>query len=242
MFILFTDFGYQGPYVGEMKIVLAEDAPNIPVIELMQDAPRCNPKAAAYLLDSLTGRLPADAFIVGVVDPGVGDAGRRPVVLQADGRCYVGPDNGLFDLVARNAATSEWWEIIWRPEHMSNSFHGRDLFAPVAAKLASVGFSWAGISSTPPPEHSDWPDELPEIIYIDHFGNAITGLRAGSFDESVKIELSGKLLAFAPTFSAVARGQAFWYANSSGLVEIAVNEDRAAACLDLAVGDKLRLR
>ena len=129
MIFLFTDFGIVGPYVGQMKAVLARRAPQATVIDLMHDAPAYGPKFAAYLLAALAGELPSDAIVLGVVDPGVGDAQRRPVVLEAAGRRFVGPDNGLFAVAALRAEDPRWWEITWRPEHLSNTFHGRDLFA-----------------------------------------------------------------------------------------------------------------
>src|SRR5262249_47000472 len=133
---LFTDFGAAGPYVGQMKAVLCREAPAVPVIDLMADAPACEPKSSAYLLAALAPWLSAGSVCLAVVDPGVG--GRRaPIVVEADGRRFVGPDNGLFELVARRAAAAQAWEIAWRPPQLSASFHGRDLFAPVAGRLAA---------------------------------------------------------------------------------------------------------
>ncbi len=91
MILLYTDFGYDGPYVGQMKAALARDAPGETVIDLMHDAPRHDPRAAAYMLAALAPEMPPDAICVGVVDPGVGGA-RPPVVMEVDGRRFVGPD------------------------------------------------------------------------------------------------------------------------------------------------------
>src|SRR5690348_15322031 len=135
MIVLFTDFGATGPYVGQVKAVLAREAPQQPVIDLLHQAPAMNPRASAYLLASLAPSIKGDAAFVCVVDPGVGTA-RRALALRADGRWFVGPDNGLLDVVARRARETEWWEIAWRPQDLSATFHGRDLFAPVAARLA----------------------------------------------------------------------------------------------------------
>ena len=137
MIVLFTDFGWQGPYVGQMKAVLAQQAPDQTVIDLMHDAPVFNSRAAAYLLASLVEPFPKDTVFLAVVDPGVGSGERRPCVLQADGRWYVGPDNGLFNVIAKQSAEYTAWVIDWQPDSLSDSFHGRDLFAPVAAQLAS---------------------------------------------------------------------------------------------------------
>ncbi len=140
MIVLFTDFGWQGPYVGQMKAVLAKQAPREPLIDLMHDVPTFNPRAAAYLLASLIDPFPPDTVFLTVVDPGVGSQLRSPCVMKAAGRWYVGPDNGLFNVIAKQAASYMAWEIDWRPDTLSDSFHGRDLFAPVAAQLARGAF------------------------------------------------------------------------------------------------------
>ena len=135
MFVLFTDFGLQGPYTGQMKAVLNQMAPSVPAIDLFADAPVGIPKASAYLLAAYAEWFTAGTIFLCVVDPGVGGT-RPPVIVEADGRWYVGPGNGLFELVQRRAATMRSWDIKWKPERLSASFHGRDLFAPVAAMLA----------------------------------------------------------------------------------------------------------
>lgn len=239
MIVLFTDFGNAGPYVGQMKAVLCRQAPAQPVIDLFADAPVHNPRAAAYLLAAYVEEFPKDAVFLCVVDPGVGDPTRRPAAVKADGRWFVGPDNGLLNVVAMRARAIEWWDIIWQPAGLSASFHGRDVFAPVAARLAEGG---------PPPGdrrdvreriRSDWPAELHEIVYIDHFGNAMTGLRASSVLENARLQIGGISLPRARTFSAMAPGGAFWYENANGLAEIAVNQGRADQRLSLAVGNQI---
>jgi S-adenosylmethionine hydrolase len=103
--VLFTDFGLQGPYTGQMKAVLHRMAPGIPVIDLFADAPIGNPKASAYLLAAYAVWFAAGTVFVCIVDPGVG--GTRPaIILEADGRWYVGPDNGLFELIRRRAGAT----------------------------------------------------------------------------------------------------------------------------------------
>ena len=135
MIVSFTDFGFHGPYTGQMKAVLHQMAPGVPVIDLFADAPVNNPKASAYLLAAYAAWFPPQTIFLCVVDPEVGGA-RPPVIVEADGRWYVGPGNGLFELVQRRASETRSWTIDWRPERLSASFHGRDLFAPVAAMLA----------------------------------------------------------------------------------------------------------
>ena len=99
MLITFTDFGAVGPYLGQMRLALAQAAPMIPIVDLVSDAPAFRPESAARLLAALVDRLPAGSVVVAVVDPGVGGE-RPPLVLRADGRYFVGPGNGLLDGVA----------------------------------------------------------------------------------------------------------------------------------------------
>lgn len=236
MIALFTDFGLADPYVGQLHAVLAAQAPGVAVIDLFHHVPDFDIRAGAYLLPAYTQYLPLDAIVVAVVDPGVGGT-RRAVWLRADGRTYVGPDNGLFELVARRADRLECHEITWRPPALSASFHGRDLFAPVAARLAR-GERPEGNATTLSPPPAPWPDDLPQVLYVDHYGNAITGLRARTFPEGPSLCLpSGSRVPHARTFAAVPAGTPFWYENSNGLVEIAVNQGRAAEVLRLRVGD-----
>jgi len=240
--LLFTDFGVTGPYVGQMKSVLCQRAPGIPVIDLMHDAPAFDPQAAAYLLASLVCEFPPGSVFLCVVDPGVGSR-RKPLIVRIDQRWYVGPDNGLFEIVARHASDGSeiaWREISWRPDRLSSSFHGRDLFAPVAAILAN-GDVPPGRVIAAPGRANRWPDDAAKVVYIDHFGNAITGMRAAGLDSSRLISAGDQRLARARTFFDVAIGQGFWYENSNGLVEIAVNQGRADEILRLKVGDAVTL-
>ncbi|TIS59649.1 MAG: hypothetical protein E5W91_03095 [Mesorhizobium sp.] len=240
MIVLFTDFGLHGPYTGQMKAVLHQMAPGIPAIDLFSDAPVGNPKASAYLLAAYAEWFPAGTVFLCVVDPGVG--GTRPsVIVEADGRWYVGPGNGLFELIQRRAAETLSWDIDWKPKRLSASFHGRDLFAPVAAMLAH---------GEPPPgrprlDEADrrrgWPEDLAEIVYIDHFGNAMTGLRAARLPAGARLAAADRVLEAATTFSDRPPGTAFWYENSNGLAEIAVNQGRADGDLGLAIGSPVEI-
>src|SRR5664279_2176998 len=128
--ILFTDFGPAGPYIGQMESVLRQIAPNVPIINLLSNAPTADPRLSSYLLAALRHSFPVNSIFLTVVDPGVGGQ-RKAVVLQADGQTFVGPDNGLLNTVAVQGQNTQWAEITWQPEQCSMSFHGRDLFAPV---------------------------------------------------------------------------------------------------------------
>lgn len=238
MIVLFTDFGLGGPYTGQVQAVLQRNAPGLSVISLFADAPSGLPKPSAYLLAAYGTWFPPGTVLLCVIDPDVGGA-RRAVIAEADGRFYVGPDNGLFELVLRRAATPRLWEIAWRPPALSASFHGRDLFAPVAARLAR-GDPVKGLAEpvaiAPRP---DWPDDLAEIVYVDHYGNALTGMRGAAIDSKSKLRAGGKSVAAARTFSAVPAGRAFWYVNSNGLAEIAVNGGRADTTLGIQIGSRI---
>ena len=235
MIVLFSDFGLEGPYTGQVKTVLYQTAPTVPVIDLFADAPAGKPKPAAYLLAAYAVWFPPGTVILAVVDPGVGGT-RGAVVVEADGRWYVGPDNGLFELVQRRALAVRSWDILWRPGAMSASFHGRDLFAPIAGQLARGIFPSEPQRSDEIGRCADWPDDLAEIVYIDRYGNAMTGLRVAVLADTTYLRVSGRVLPRARTFSDVPAGTAFWYENSNGLAEIAVNAGRADAALDLALG------
>ena len=240
MIVLVTDFGLHGPYTGQMKAVLHQMAPSVPVIDLFADAPVGNPRASAYLLAAYAAWFPANTVFLCVIDPGVGGA-RPAIIVEADGQRHVGPGNGLFELVQRRAMVTRSWDIDWKPERLSVSFHGRDLFAPVAAKLAC---------GEPPPgrprkagadRRTDWPDDLCEIVYVDHFGNAMTGLRAAMLPPNARLAVAGQVLERARTFSDRPSGAAFWYENANGLAEIAVNRGRANSGLDLSVGSPVEI-
>jgi S-adenosyl-L-methionine hydrolase (adenosine-forming) len=240
MIVLFTDFGTDGPYVGQMKAVLHRDAPGVPVIDLFADAPAAMPKPSAYLLAAYGGWFPPGSVLLAVVDPGVGGS-RRAVVVEADGRFLVGPDNGLFELVLRRARTVRSWEIVWRPPSLSASFHGRDLFAPMAAQLAHGPLPRDRLRVGDLCRRAEWPDELSEIVYIDHFGNAMTGIRAAALPDGARLDIGGRWLRQARTFSDVPTGEPFWYENANGLAEVALNGGRAATALKLAVGSPVAI-
>jgi S-adenosylmethionine hydrolase len=238
LILLFTDFGTDGPYLGQMEAAILGEALQSRVVNLVSDAPCGDPRASAYLLAALTDVLPPGCVVVAVVDPGVGGE-RDPLLLEVDGRTFVGPDNGLLSRVAARGRDVSVGRIDWRPERLSDSFHGRDLFAPVAAELSKGQM----VASTPVGLQQlqgwDWQDELGEVVYVDRYGNAMTGLSAAAAARGRRLLANGQPLGYARTFSAVPAGAAFWYENSCGLVEIAVNQGRAAGDLALVVGSRV---
>lgn len=241
MIVLMTDFGITGPYIGQMKARLAHHAPEVPVIDLFSDLPEFNPQAAAYLIPAYCMAFPPCSVFLCVVDPGVG-SDRPCVAVQADEFWFVGPDNGQFDIVARRFHNVSWRDITWRPEQgLSASFHGRDLFAPVAAMLAAGRLPDEILGKSRPAPESGWPDELDEIVYIDHYGNAISGRRACSVNENTVFQLGDTRLGYARVFSEVSAGTGFWYQNANGLVEFAVNRGRADVILGAGVGSSIQI-
>ena len=128
---LYTDFGFDDPYVGQLKAVISRLATEVPVIDLMHDV-----KSAAYLLAALVGEFPVGTVFAAIVGPGVGSGERKPIVVKAEGRWFVGPGNGLFSSVVGQVVSAKAWTITLRPMRVSPSFHGRDIFAPVAARIA----------------------------------------------------------------------------------------------------------
>lgn len=235
MIALFTDFGAAGPYHGQMLAVLARLCPQTTVIPVFPDMPVFNVRASAYLLPAYTQYLPPESICLCVVDPGVGGE-RKALAIRADGRWFVGPDNGLFSCILCTAVELEIYEITWSPDKLSASFHGRDLFAPVAAQLAR-GEPVPGKPITLEEiDLPDWPVDLGEVVYIDYFGNAITGLRAIEMATERILSVGGRQLVHALTFSEVRPGECFWYENSNGLIEIAASQARAADLLSLSIG------
>lgn len=236
LILFYTDFGTDGPYLGQMEAAILDEALQSRVINLLADAPSADPRRAAYLLAALTSDMPPGCVVVAVVDPGVGTT-RRPLIVESAGRVYVGPDNGLLSRVVASDQDALAYRIDWRPQRLSNTFHGRDLFAPVAG-LLSIGQNVERTAVEPESlTGMDWPDELDEVIYVDHFGNAMTGLRARGLAHSETISVGGQRLAHASTFADARVGECFWYGNSCGLVEVSANQASAAEALGLAIGD-----
>jgi len=209
MIVLFTDFGLQGPYTGQVIARLLQQAPGVPVIKLFSDLKPFDVQAAAYLLPSYSAGFPPGTVFLCVVDPGVG-SDRPAIVLKADDYWYVGPNEGLFALVARRADRVEC----------------RLLPSASGARPVPAGEV----------EQPGWPDDLFRVVYVDRYGNAITGIRAGQLGVTRVIHVKGHALHAQRTFSDVPSGTPFWYENSSGLIELAVNRGRADEQLGAVVG------
>lgn len=241
---LLTDFGTADGYVGEMKGVLLSLAPDVRVVDITHDVPPQDVESGRLALARVWRRFPAGTVHLAVVDPGVGSA-RRALAVESEGRFLVGPDNGLLSpaLLLGGARAVE----LSVPPHASATFHGRDVFAPAAAKLAlgtpidSLGGSVddAIVRRTPEPRRLGDGGISGEVIAVDRFGNAITNLlslRGGN------VEVSGQTLPVRRTYAEVATGCAVAVVGSSGLIELAVREGSAARELGLERGSRVVLR
>jgi S-adenosyl-L-methionine hydrolase (adenosine-forming) len=226
LILTFTDFGSPGPYLGQMEAAVRREAPSASVIHLQSDAPACNPKFSAYLLAALANQFDAAVFVC-VVDPGVGGV-RRPLLIESRGQWFVGPDNGLFAPLLRQRQAEECriYHVLQHPSGAAKTFHGRDLFASVAAKVHKKQYIKTQITSKLE-VGTGWQSDLYEFIYADHYGNLFSGVRGSCIDNGARLVVGERQIAWAPQFDAVAPGEPFWYVNSCGLVEVAVNGGRA---------------
>ena len=202
------------------------------MLDALHDAPDFCIEPAAHLLWALASEYPRGSVFLAVIDPGVGGK-RDAIAVRADGRTFVGPDNGLLSVLWQRARRRKCYRIAWRPKRLSNSFHGRDLFAPVAAALATRNARrW--LAPKPAPDVLLDAEDLARVIYVDHFGNCMTGIRARMLSRDAVLCAGKRVLHHARTFED-ARG-AFWYENSLGLAEISMPRTNAARTLGLRVG------
>ena len=239
MIVLFTDFGIRDPYVGQIKARLAEQAPGQIVVDLLHEVPDYNPHAGAHLLSAFVSGFQPGSVFLAVVDPGVGTP-RDGVVVMAGGRWYVGPDNGLLSIVAARNTDTRLWRINWQPEDLSPTFHGRDVFAVIAAEIARSEFPTSKLSQIDKLEVEFDAGELSRVIYIDHFGNAWVGVR--NVPKDARVSAAGKLFKYSESFGFVGKGEGFWFNNSVGLLELAVNRGNAATSFGLKVGDVVQVQ
>ncbi len=250
--VLLSDFGDAMGYAGQMRGVLLKGNPQVRMVDLCHSAPARDVRAAAFLLRSALEHFPPEAVFLCVVDPGVGTE-RRPLALKAAGRFFVGPDNGLFGFLQAEKRL-EAAHVIEIPEETafpSDTFHGRDVFAPAAArislgrKLASLGPPAGRILEPDPARFSESGDEIRgEILLFDGFGNALTSISNEAATRFAFLHDSGSFrvrcgkngMAFRRTFADVAPGRPLAYPGSSGTLEIGVNFGSARDVLGLEEG------
>jgi S-adenosylmethionine hydrolase len=236
---LTTDFGSSDGYVGAMKGVIVRLAgnPTPAIIDLAHDIPPGDIPHAAWVVATSTTEFPFGSIHVVVIDPGVGGA-RRDVIVRARGRWYVGPDNGVFAYVADRP--SEAYAIeneVFRAEHVSPTFHGRDVFARTAAAIASGEDPATAGPRVELAGRLPWgPRERDEgrVVHIDRFGNLVTDLPEAEAGRTVRI--GGTTLPLVGTYEHVASGDLLAYIGSAGTVEIAVRDGSADRRLGLPRG------
>lgn len=243
--VLFCDFGL--PYTGQMKGRLVEElgdrVAQHPIIDLMHDVPAHDIRAGSVLLAAHTDDFPLGSVFVCVVDPGVGSKQRKAGVVHAGGRWFVGPLNGVFEHVLRRwPEQAQVYEVTWTPDKLSATFHGRDLFSPVAAGVALAngglveGLAPVDISTI---RYMHFEDDVKEIVYVDGFGNLMTGIRWERLKNGEMIEVAGRILPPARTFSDVEPGALFVYENAIGLAEISANMANAQKILEIGAGTRV---
>lgn len=237
--ILFTDFGSNDPYVGLLKARLVELAPAHPLIDLLHEVPAFNAHAGAHLLAACASGFPAGSVFLAVVDPGVGTP-RDAVVMQAGGHWFVGPDNGLLSVISARHSDTRLWRITWRPDVLSATFHGRDLFALIAAEIVRGEFPADKLTPIDKLQVEFDAGDLARVIYIDHYGNAWTGVRGVM--NNAHVSAAGVRFAHSESFGLAGKGEGLWFINSVGLLELAVNRGSAAAVYGLKIGDAVQVQ
>ena len=249
---LLTDFGLNDHFVGVMKGVIASIAPAARVVDITHEVEPYCVAQARFLLAQSWPYFPNGTIHVAVVDPGVGSE-RRPILVESQGHLFVGPDNGLFGdlLEAPRVRVREITNRKLMLPEVSATFHGRDVFVPAAAHLASgvapsrvgplIGDAVGASSRAVQVSALRWTGE---IVHVDRFGNLITNVPASCTGGSARFTLragSCELHAIAPSYSALAPGTPGLIAGSSGFLEVAVNQGSAAQLLGLGSGAPVTL-
>jgi S-adenosyl-L-methionine hydrolase (adenosine-forming) len=255
---LTTDFGLADHYAGTMKGVLLSRCRDARLVDISHEIPAFSIYSGAYVIDQAAPYFPPGTIHVIVVDPGVGTS-RKPLLMKAIGQYFVAPDNGVLSLVAARDGATELREIANRNLWLgspSSTFHGRDIFAPVAAALASGHATEEDVGPLLPkmellphlePEQVERDVWRGTLLSVDRFGNVITNFKVAQFaglaTQSFVFEAGdGVVTEFRPTFGNAPQGLCFAYFGSSGRIEFGMNQASAAAVLRVAAGDSISLR
>jgi S-adenosylmethionine hydrolase len=253
---LTTDFGHKDPFVGIMKGVIAGINPEAQVIDLSHGVAPQDIMGAALILRHSAVHFPRGSIHVAVVDPGVGSA-RRPILIDAGGNYFVGPDNGVLSLTLADETPARIVHLSNAAYHrrpVSATFHGRDIFAPAAAHLSrgidagALGVAVEDFIRIPWPEVAKSPEILQgEIVYIDTFGNLFTNVSGRELEglPSNKLAVSlGEVVihGLAANYAGGGTGAYIALINSWGLLEIAVYRGNAQHRCGARVGDKIQIR
>ena len=240
---LLTDYGTADSYVAEVKAVLLSEVLGAVLVDVTHDIPPGNVRAAQYVLSRVWRRFPLGTVHLAVVDPGVGTL-RRALAGEVAGHQFVAPDNGLLSALPPQTR----FVALPIPALASPTFHGRDVFAPIAALLATGGsLESLGAPITDPvraplPVPRVEPDRVAgEVIYVDHFGNLISNV-AWTGAPNGRVAVGGADVGpLGRTFADVAPGELVAYVGSAGTVEIALRDGSAARRLGVGVGAEVRV-
>jgi len=256
---LLSDFGLKDPYVAEMKATILSICRGAQIVDISHGIEKFNTRMGAFILASAAPYFPQGTIHLAVVDPGVGTK-RRPIIVEARRGFYVGPDNGLLILSARKEGISHVY-IISNPEYMhdqvSRTFHGRDIFAPAAAHLAT-GHSPSDFGAEihdyilPNFAEPQLRDSrlLGEILFVDNFGNIVTNISVKELKTlganeghllHVKFEAKVLDLKLHSAYGQVPAGRALAIIGSSDFLEVAVNQANASQMLGVKVGDSVSI-
>ena len=239
---LLTDFGLSDSYVAEVKAVLLSRAPGATLVDVTHQVAPGDVRAGQYLLARAWQRFPAGTVHLAVVDPGVGTA-RRALAAAAAGHVFVAPDNGLLSFLSKPRFVA-----LAIPADAAPTFHGRDVFAPAAAALASgarlesLGSPVTDATHVPlPTPHHDGTAVMGEVLYVDRFGTLISNIPGPDVEPGVRIRVAGTDVgALRRTFGDAERGTLVALVGSGGTVEIAVRDGSAARLLGVGVGAEVR--
>jgi S-adenosylmethionine hydrolase len=236
---LTTDFGLKDPFVGAMKGVILSCNPEVRIVDITHDIPSYDVMEASIVVGDACRFFPAGTVHVVVVDPGVGST-RRPIAVKGSGQCagqvFVGPDNGVFSLVSIASPAYHITKTDLFHHPVSQTFHGRDIFAPVAAYLASgAPIESVGPVVTGLVTHS--AHQKPFVLRVDKFGNVLTNLRRDQLGSDFVIRASGiEVRRLLSSYSEALPGEVFAIEGSAGLIELSLNTDSAAVRLKLQRG------
>jgi len=241
---LLTDFGTADGYVGEVKGILVSLAPGTLLVDVAHDIQAGDVVAGCYVLGRVWRSFPKGTVHLAVVDPGVGSA-RRALAAEVGGQYFVAPDNGLLSDVL--AAATPRCVSLAVPSAASRTFHGRDVFAPAAARLAGgaplldLGAPLSDPVRLPPPVLTvEGSDLVGEVIHVDRFGTLITNLSRERVARAATVKIAGRGFPLGATFADVPPGEPVAFVGSGGTVEIAVREGRADVVLGVARGGGVR--
>lgn len=240
---LLTDFGTSDSYVAEMKGVLSTYAPKATLVDITHDVSPGDVRAAQYLLSRTWMFFPEGTICVAVVDAGVG-TDRRVLGATRFGRYFLAPDNGLLSFLSLNAT---FISIPVLPE-AAPTFHGRDVFAPAAGRLATGGSLESLGTAITDPVYAPLPIPLTEgdavvgeVLYVDRFGTLVSNITPNALKPGANIHVGGVDVGpLRRTFADVASGALLAFTGSAGTVEIAVRDGSAMRLLGLSVGAEVR--